>query len=131
VVDSVAIEPSIETIPIVCKYPDVLPEEIPSMPPPRGMDFCINLAQLLFQFIRPYIGWPQRSLKNPKIEVEELLEKGYTSLWRESVLFVKKNDRSLWFCIDYRELTKITIKNRYLLPQINNHFDQLWGAVTF
>jgi len=47
------------------------------------------------------------------------------------VLFVKKNDGTLRLCIDYRELNKITIKNKYPLPRINDLFDQLQGAGVF
>ena len=70
-------------------------------------------------------------LKELKTQLNELLEKGYirpsTSQWGASVLFVKKKDGTLWLCIDYRELNKITIKNRYRLPRI----DQPRGAGTF
>ena len=48
-----------------------------------------------------------------------------TSPWGASVLFVKKNDGSLRMCIDYRELTKVTIRNQYPLPRIDDLFDQL------
>ncbi|GJS36323.1 putative reverse transcriptase domain-containing protein [Tanacetum coccineum] len=44
------------------------------------------------------------------------------------VLFVKKKDGSFWMCIDYRELNKLTVKNRYSLPRIDDLFDQLQGS---
>jgi hypothetical protein len=47
------------------------------------------------------------------------------------VLFVKKKDRSMRMCIDYQELNKVTIKNRYPLPRIDNLSDQLQGARVF
>ena len=47
------------------------------------------------------------------------------------MLFVKKKDGSFQLCIDYRELNKVTIKNKYPLPQIEDLFDQLQGATTF
>nr|GFA47837.1 RNA-directed DNA polymerase homolog [Tanacetum cinerariifolium] len=47
------------------------------------------------------------------------------------VLFVKKKDGSMRLCIDYRELNKITIRNRYPLPRIDDLFDQLQGAMNF
>ena len=47
------------------------------------------------------------------------------------MLFVKKNDGTLRLCIDYRELNKVTIKNKYLLPRIDDLFDQLLGALVF
>eukprot|EP00253_Pinus_taeda_P014721 PITA_14721 len=53
------------------------------------------------------------------------------SPWGAPVLFVKKNDGTLRLCIDYRELSKVTIKNRYPLPRIDDLFDQLKGAAVF
>nr|GEW20946.1 reverse transcriptase domain-containing protein [Tanacetum cinerariifolium] len=50
-----------------------------------------------------------------------------TSPWGASVLFVKKKDGSFRMCIDYRELNKLTVKNRYPLPRIDDLFDQLQG----
>ena len=47
------------------------------------------------------------------------------------VLFVKKKDGSFRMCIDYRQLNKVTIKNKYPLPRIDELFDQLKGACTF
>ncbi|KAL9251810.1 Transposon Ty3-G Gag-Pol polyprotein-like protein [Drosera capensis] len=74
-------------------------------------------------------------LKELKTQLEELLEKGYirprVSPWGAPVLFVKKKDGSMRLCIDYRELNKITIKNRYPLPRIDDLFDQLQGASVY
>ena len=62
-----------------------------------------------------------------KVQLEELLSKGFiranVSPWGAPVLFVKKKDGSLRLCIDYRELNKVTIKNRYPLPRIDDLFD--------
>ena len=67
--------------------------------------------------------------------MEELLSKGFvktsTSPWGALVLFVKKKDGSLRLCIDYRQLNKVTIWNRYPLPRIDDLFDQLQGAKVF
>ena len=74
-------------------------------------------------------------LKELKLQLQELLEKGFI---RPSVppggapvLFVKKKDGTLRLCIDYRQLNKLTVKNKYLLPRIDNLFDQLKGASIF
>jgi len=68
-------------------------------------------------------------LKELKTQLDRLLEKGYTrpntSPWGALVLFVKNKDETLRLCIDYRKLNKITIKNRYSLPRIDDLFDQL------
>ncbi|KAI3738348.1 hypothetical protein L2E82_28377 [Cichorium intybus] len=68
-------------------------------------------------------------------QLQELLDKGFirpsSSPWGAPVLFVKKKDGSMRMCIDYRELNKITIKNRYPLPRIDDLFDQLQGADYF
>lgn len=67
--------------------------------------------------------------------MQELLDKCYirssVSPWGAPVLFVKKKDGSMRLCIDYRELNMVTIKNRYLLPRIDDLFDQLKGAKYF
>jgi len=73
--------------------------------------------------------------KELKLQLDELLQKGFirpsVSPWDALVLFVKKKDGTLRLCIDYRELNKITIKNKYHLPRINDLFDQLQGAGVF
>lgn len=70
-----------------------------------------------------------------KLQLEELLEKGLicpsVSPWGGPVIFVKKKDGSLRLCIDYRQLNKVTIKNRYPLPRIDDLFDQVQGARIF
>ena len=67
--------------------------------------------------------------------MEEMVNKGFvrpsTSPWGASVLFVKKKDGSMRLCIDYRELNKVTIRNQYPLPRIDDLFDQLQGAKVF
>ena len=74
-------------------------------------------------------------LKELKEQLQELLDKGFigpsTSPWGAPVLFVKKKDGTLRLCIDYRELNKVTIKNIYPLPRIDDLFDQLQGAQYF
>jgi len=105
------------------------------MPPLREVEFCIDLTPGATPIPKaPYRVAPVE-LKELKAQLEEPLEKGNiqpnTSPWRTSVLFVKKKDETLRLCIDYRELTKITVKNRYPLPRIDDLFDQLRGAGTF
>nr|GEV15353.1 putative reverse transcriptase domain-containing protein [Tanacetum cinerariifolium] len=68
-------------------------------------------------------------------QLQELSDKGFirpsSSPWGAPVLFVKKKDGSFRMCIDYRELNKLTVKNRYLLPRIDDLFDQLQGSSVY
>ena len=70
-----------------------------------------------------------------KEQLKDLLEKGFirpsVSPWGASVLFVRKKDGTLRICVDYRQLNKVTIKNKYPLPRIDDLFDQLQGAKCF
>ena len=72
------------------------------------------------------------SCKNSRSQIQGLLDKGFirpsTSPWGAPVLFSKKKDKTLRLCIDYRQLNRVKIKNRYPLPRINDLFDQLRGA---
>ena len=74
-------------------------------------------------------------LRELKAQLEELLSKGFirpsASPWGAPVLFVKKKDGSFRLCIDYRQLNKVTIKNKYPLSHIDDLFDQLQGACVF
>ncbi|MDV3153390.1 MAG: hypothetical protein Q8755_03380, partial [Candidatus Phytoplasma australasiaticum] len=73
-------------------------------------------------------------MKELSSQLQELLEKGFIrprfSPWGAPVLFVKKKDDSFRMCIDYRELNKLTIKNRYPLPQIDDLFDNSKALVS-
>nr|GEV62369.1 putative reverse transcriptase domain-containing protein [Tanacetum cinerariifolium] len=68
-------------------------------------------------------------------QLQELFDKGFirpsSSPWGAPILFVKKKDGSFCMCIDYRELNKLTIKNRYPLPRIDDLFDQLQGSSVY
>jgi hypothetical protein len=70
-----------------------------------------------------------------KLQLKEMMEKGYIqpsmSPWRALALFLKMKDGTLMLCIDYRQLNKMTIKNKYPLPMIDELFGQLRGATIF
>ena len=74
-------------------------------------------------------------LKELKTQLQELFDKGFIRLsvspWGAPVLFVKKKDGTLQMCIDYQQINKVTIKNKYPLPRIEDLFDQLRGAYVF
>jgi hypothetical protein len=116
---------------VVCEYADVFLDELPGMPPDRDIEFAIEL-QLETTPIskRPY-RMPPTELAELKKQLQELLDKGFipsTSPWGCPALFIKKKDKSLRLCIDYRPLNAVTIKNKYPLPRIDVLFDQLVGA---
>ena len=70
-----------------------------------------------------------------KMQLQELLDKGYirpsVSPWGAPVLFVKKKDGTMQMCMDYRQLNKLMVKNKYPLPRIYDLFDKLKGAKVF
>ncbi|KAL0556560.1 hypothetical protein IC582_005074 [Cucumis melo] len=135
VVDTREQKVSLSSEPVVREYPNVFPDELPGLPPPREIDFAIELESGTAPISRaPYIMAPAE-LKELKVQLQELLDKGFirpsVSPWGAPVLFVKKKDGSMRLCIDYRELNKVTVKNRYPLPRIDDLFDQLQGATIF
>ncbi|GJW36617.1 putative reverse transcriptase domain-containing protein [Tanacetum coccineum] len=97
-------EKRLEDVPVIHDFSEVFPEELPGLPPPRQLS--VQLQELLEkEFIRPS-----------------------SSPWGPPVLYMKKKDGTFRMCIDYRELNKLTIKNHYPLPRIDNLFDQLQGS---
>ncbi|GJX94969.1 putative reverse transcriptase domain-containing protein [Tanacetum coccineum] len=74
-------------------------------------------------------------MKELSEQLQELCDKGFirhsSSPWGAPVLFVKKKDGSFQMCIDYQELNKLTVKNRYPLPRIDDLFDQLQGSSVY
>ncbi|GJX91695.1 putative reverse transcriptase domain-containing protein [Tanacetum coccineum] len=106
--------------------------ELPGLPPPRQVEFRIDLIPGATPVARaPYHLAPSK-MKELSKQLQELSEKGFirpsSSPWGAPVLFVKKKDGSFRMCIDYRELNKLTIKNRYPLLRIDDIFDQLQGS---
>ena len=107
----------------------------PGLPPVREEEFCIKLCVGTEPIsIGPYQIAPVE-LRELKKQLEELLRRKLirpsTSPWGAPVLFVKKKDGSLRLCVDYRRLNRVTIKNKYPLPRIDDLFDQLKGARYF
>ena len=111
---------------------DVFPDELPGLPPQRVVDFGIELHS----GTSPISMTPHRmtpiDLHELRVQLQELLDKGFirpsTSPWGAPVLFAKKKDKTLRLCIDYKQLNRVTIKNRYPLSRIDDLFDQLRGA---
>ncbi|GJZ61795.1 reverse transcriptase domain-containing protein [Tanacetum coccineum] len=103
-------EKRIEDVPVVRDFPEVFPEDLPGLPPTRQR-------------------WKELAETNLKIN---FFDKGFirqvTIHGGAPISFVKKKDGSFRMCIDYRELNKLTVKNRYPLPRIDDLFDQLQGS---
>ena len=134
-VDKKVKERRIEDIPVVREFPKVFPEELPGLPPPRQVEFGIDLIPGADLVAKSPTRPAPSEMQELSRQLQELLDKGFIrpsfSSSGAPVLFVKKKDGSMRMCIDYRELNKWTIKNRYPLPLIDDLFDQLQGAVYF
>ena len=121
------VRPDLDLPRVVCKYEDVFPDELPGLPLHRDVDF----SNELHLGTSPISMTPHRmelvELQELRIQLQELLNKGFirpsTSPWGAPVLFAKKEDNTLLLCIDYRQLNRVTIKNRYPLPTIDDLFD--------
>ncbi|KAK9095945.1 hypothetical protein Sjap_021442 [Stephania japonica] len=129
------VETRLEDVPIVCDFPDVFPAELPGLPPPREIDFIVDLVPGTKPISIPPYRMAPKELDELRGQLDELLELGFIrpsmSPWGAPVLFVKKKDGSLRLCIDYRQLNKATVKNKYPLPRIDDLFDQLTGSQCF
>nr|GFC32530.1 retrotransposon protein [Tanacetum cinerariifolium] len=126
---------SIHDQPIVSEFPNVFPDELQGIPPVHEVEFSIELIPGAEPISKAPYRMALIELKELKDQLQELLERGFirssVSPWGAPVLFVKKKDGSMRLCIDYRELNKITIRNCYPLPQIDDLFDQLQGTMHF
>jgi hypothetical protein len=119
----------------VLRYFEDVFREIIGFPQKRDIYFSIDLAPGASPVSKtPYrMGTPE--LKVLQMKIEELLKKGYihpsVSPWGSPILFVKKKDGILRLCIEFRQLNKVTIKNKYPFPRIDDLSDQLKGARIF
>ncbi|GJV86397.1 putative reverse transcriptase domain-containing protein [Tanacetum coccineum] len=125
-------EKRLEDVPVVQEFPEVFPEDLPGIPPTQQVEFRIDLVPGATPVARAPYRLAPSEMKELAEQLQELMDKGFirpsSSPWGAPVLFVKKKDGSFRMCIDYRELNKLTVKNRYPLPRIEDLFDQLQGS---
>ncbi|KAJ9546384.1 hypothetical protein OSB04_018927 [Centaurea solstitialis] len=125
----------VEEVSIVCEYLEVFLDDLPGLPPDRQVEFHIDLVCAAVPIARTPYRLAPTEMQELMSQLQELLDKGFirpsSSPWGALVLFVRKKDETMRMCIDYRELNKVTIKNIYPLPKIDDLFDQLQGASYF
>ncbi|GJV54043.1 putative reverse transcriptase domain-containing protein [Tanacetum coccineum] len=122
----------LEDVPIVQDFLDVFPEDL-GLLLTRQVEFQIDLIPGAAPVAQAPYRLAPSEMKELSEQLKELFNKGFirpsSSPWGAPVLFVKKKDGSFRMCIDYRELNKLTVKNRYPLPRIDELFDQLQGSI--
>ncbi|GKA71443.1 putative reverse transcriptase domain-containing protein [Tanacetum coccineum] len=125
----------LEDVPIVRDFLEEFPEDLSGLPPTRQVEFQIDLVPGVVPVARAPYRLAPSEMKELSEQLKELSDKGFirpsSSPWGAPVLFVKKKDESFRMCIDYRELNKLTVKNRYPLPRIDDLFDQLQGSSVY
>ncbi|CAF3434864.1 unnamed protein product [Rotaria socialis] len=120
---------------LLAEFSDIFPDDLTELPPKRDIDHEIKI----FDNITPPSKQPYRmsqpELAELKRQLEILLDKGFIraskSPYAAPVLFAKKKDDTLRMCVDYRALNKLTIKNKYPIPRIDEMLDQLNDAKCF
>ncbi|KAA3469050.1 Transposon Ty3-I Gag-Pol polyprotein [Gossypium australe] len=130
--DSIPAKLSIKDIRTIRDFSDVFPEDLSRVPPDREVEFGIDLLPGTAPMsIAPYRMAP-KELAELKAQLQKLFDRGFirpsVSPWGAPVLFVEKKDGMMRMCIDYQQLNKLKIKNKYLLPRIDDLFNQFYGA---
>ncbi|GKA24212.1 putative reverse transcriptase domain-containing protein, partial [Tanacetum coccineum] len=128
-------ERRIEDVPVVRDFSEVFPEDLSGLPPTRQVEFHIELIPGAAPVARAPCRLAPAEMKELAEHLKELSNKGFirpsSSLWGALILFVKMKDGSFRMCIYYRELNKLTVKNHYPLPRIDDLFDQLQGSIIY
>ena len=126
------VRPDLDLPRVVCEYEDVFPDELLGLPSQRVVDFGIELHPGTSPISMTSYRIAPVELQELRVQLQKLLDKGFikpsTSPWGAPVLFMKKKDKTLRLCIDYKQLNRVTVKNRYPLARIDDLFDQLRGA---
>lgn len=125
----------INEFPMVCHFPEVFPYDINDLPPEREVEFNIDLIPRTRSVsMAPYRMSPAE-LAELKKQLGDLLDKKFIRSsvppWGAPVLLVRKENGSMRLCMDYKQLNKVTIKNKYQFPRSDDLMDQLGGACVF
>ncbi|GKD58836.1 putative nucleotidyltransferase, ribonuclease H, partial [Tanacetum coccineum] len=119
IIDTQKSTPCLDNIPVVQEFLDVFTEELSGIPPERQVEFRIDLIPGSTPIAKTPYRLASSEMQDLMKQLQELLDKGFirpsSSPWVAPILFVKNKDGSMRMCIDYRELNKVTIKNRYLM----------------
>ncbi|GKA89120.1 putative reverse transcriptase domain-containing protein [Tanacetum coccineum] len=122
----------LKDVPIVRDFPEVFPEDLSGLPLARPVEFQIDLIPGVAPVARAPYRLAPSEMKELSEQLQELSDKGFirpsSSPWGAPIFFVKKKDGSFRMYIDYRELNKLIVKNRYPLLRIDDLFDQLLGS---
>ena len=117
------------------EFQDVFKTELPGLPPERPVPITIPLEPGRKPPSRPMFRYSPRELGEIQKQVQDLLSKGLiapsSSPFGAPVLFVTKKDGTLRMVVDYRELNKITIRNQFPIPRVDDLLDRLHGAKVF
>ncbi|GJT19499.1 putative reverse transcriptase domain-containing protein [Tanacetum coccineum] len=120
---------------VVRYFLEVFSNDLSGLSPIREIKFRIELVHGAILVAKSPYRLAPSEMEELSDQIKELQDNGFIrpslSPWGAPVLFVKKKDGSFRMCIDYRELNKLTIKNRYPLPRIDDLFDQLQGSQHF
>ena len=119
----------IENIPVVEEFMDVFLENVLRLPLKWDIDFTIDLMPGETPISRAPYRMILHELTELKMQLQELLDKGYihpnVSHWGAPILFMKNKYGTMWMCMDYRQLNKLTVKKKYPFRQIDDLFDQV------
>jgi hypothetical protein len=119
---------------VLKKFEDIF-QEILGLPPKRDIYFSVNFMPGATPVSKAPYRMSMPEMKELQLQLEELLKKGYIHPsvlpWGALVLFMKKKDGTLRLCINFRQLNKVTIKNKYPLPRIDDLLNQLKDVKIF
>ncbi|GJU92511.1 putative reverse transcriptase domain-containing protein [Tanacetum coccineum] len=128
-------EKRLKDVPVVRDFLKVFLEDLPGILPTQKVKFQIDLIPGAAPIARAPYRLAPSEMKELSDQLQELSNKGFIRLssspWGAPIFFVKKKDGSFQMCIDYRELNKLTVKNRFPLPRIDDLFDQLQGSCVY